>query len=73
MNVLEELRKMRASLDAAIRALEGPSVPADPDAPKKRGYTSSGTHWTQTPEGKKRMRHIQQKAWRTRRKNRRQL
>ena len=82
-DVLADLKRHRAAIDKAIRALEGPqakpvrdsalsaaievSNAANPKLAAPAVPPDRARHWTQTPEGRAKMKRAGRKAWRTRR------
>lgn len=61
MDPLKELRRLRNALDEAIKALETLN-----GTRSRRGRVRTGLHWTQTPEGKAKLKRVMRASWRKR-------
>jgi hypothetical protein len=56
--MIEDLRAQRDALDEALQALEAPTTVLGVSVGRRSGASPGRAHWSQTPQGKKRLAEI---------------
>lgn len=67
--LLNELKKQHAELESVIGIVESYTKSSENKATREKinKYVRKKKHWTQTPEGKKKLSRMSKKAWKNRR------